>query len=781
MHYFKPFALLIIVFFLLPKPSQSQQIGTWEAYTSLLSINDIVKDSGGDIWAITEGGLLKWTQNGVPETITPLDGLYRLRPTSIAYEPGTGLIWLGYSDGTIQSFNPENWLFRNLNDIRRNQNFTAKSINRLKFYDGVLYAATGFGMVLIDPDRRIVLDSYLNLGRYTRATGINDFTIHEGMLYVATPLGVAAGNMQSGSLIEPGNWDNSDGAGNLGTLNQAIRAILWFDGRLYAALESGTREFNGQTWVNSGRFSGSVTSFRKSESGQLALSVSGSQITIAAPGSASVNIPIPTGSQFRSVLYDDAQMPVLYAGTRSAGLLRYPQIQQDPEVIRPPGPDNNFFTALNIRDGEFVSASTLGPGRFGLSLDFSGYYLFRDGEWIGFDKSNNEVLATFNYDSSFNSAIAGDYYFFGSWGRGLARHHKTTDEVTVFNASNSPISPISGSNTFTVISGLDSDSEGNLWAAAFLAPSNPLAKYDTQTGEWATFNYPSASGTGNVFFNMMIDSRNLKWIGLLTPDGAGRGLLVWDTSIEGNENAVRLTSNQNDGNLPSDVVNAIVEDRRGEIWIGTNRGVARFLFPDRIIGGTLQDRTASFLINADTTAPSPFLLRDIHATTMAVNAANQKWIGSLNDGLWLIDENGRNVLKHFTTENSPLFSNNITSVAIDDETGMVYVATDEGLMSYLDVVKQESRSMNNLFVFPNPYSYNRETGSVYIEGLSEETMLTILTVDGRMVNRVNTRGGRAEWNVRDYRGERVPTGVYLIVAKDANGSDRGIGKVAIIK
>ncbi|MFW6348261.1 MAG: T9SS type A sorting domain-containing protein, partial [Cyclonatronaceae bacterium] len=295
-------------------------------------------------------------------------------------------------------------------------------------------------------------------------------------------------------------------------------------------------------------------------------------------------------------------------------------------------------------------------------------------------------------------------------------------------------------------------------------------------------SYPDPPELANgIYTDLYIDSANQKWMPLQNISGNGLGLMVQRVNTDGSVDAVRLTSSPNQGDLPDDLVNAVVQDRRGEVWIGTARGVARFLFPTRIIDGTARDRQASLLINADQDTDSPFLLRDIDATSIAVNAANQKWIGSRGDGLWLIDAEGRRVLRHFTTENSPLFSNIIEDVAVDDETGIVYIATAEGLLTYTDVPTSAERSMDDLFVYPNPYEYERNSGNIIIEGLSEETLLSIVGVDGRMVNRVQARSGRAEWNARDFNGNRVASGVYIIIANDQNGDERGVGKVAIIR
>ena len=42
-------------------------------------------------------------------------------------------------------------------------------------------------------------------------------------------------------------------------------------------------------------------------------------------------------------------------------------------------------------------------------------------------------------------------------------------------------------------------------------------------------------------------------------------------------------------------------------------------------------------------------------------------------------------------------------------------------------------------------------------------------------------GGTFTWNLRDLRGRRVNTGVYYIIASDANGKEGVAGKFVVVK
>ena len=58
----------------------------------------------------------------------------------------------------------------------------------------------------------------------------------------------------------------------------------------------------------------------------------------------------------------------------------------------------------------------------------------------------------------------------------------------------------------------------------------------------------------------------------------------------------------------------------------------------------------------------------------------------------------------------------------------------------------------------------------------------MLTINGSLVTQFTSPGGRtAYWDGKDDNGELVNTGVYLIVAFDAEGNNVVTGKVAVLR
>jgi hypothetical protein len=311
-----------------------------------------------------------------------------------------------------------------------------------------------------------------------------------------------------------------------------------------------------------------------------------------------------------------------------------------------------------------------------------------------------------------------------------------------------------------------------------------LVHHSEASDEWTPVNAYRTLGSSDLYASLFIDSNDLKWIPLQTAAGAGRGLLVLDTGTDpassADDEGVVLNAGAGAGNLPNASVRAVLEDLKGEIWVGTDRGIARFLFPELVVAGGAAERQGQWLIAEDPGDASPFLLRDIQVSAMAVNGANQKWIGTPTEGIWLLNEEGSRILAHHTTENSPLLSNTIRDLAFDPRTGELYVSTSLGLSVLTDLARGGDPVMEELEAYPNPFIHARHE-RVIIDGLADRTTIRIVGVDGTRVRTLAAAGGRAEWDGLDDAGREVSSGVYLLIALSASGKDRGVGKLVVIR
>jgi len=165
-----------------------------------------------------------------------------------------------------------------------------------------------------------------------------------------------------------------------------------------------------------------------------------------------------------------------------------------------------------------------------------------------------------------------------------------------------------------------------------------------------------------------------------------------------------------------------------------------------------------------------------------VDPAGRIWFAT-NDGAWLIEagEGGYDLVEHFTSDNSPLFSDEVLSVDVDASTGNVFFSTDRGLLSYASDAIAPVQEAGELMVFPNPIRIaDLSNPSVYVEGLVPATDIRVVTPAGHLVRRMQARGGRTRWDLLDEEGNRVRSGVYLIIAVGQNDEGTSVGKVVVI-
>ncbi|MCH8319285.1 MAG: T9SS type A sorting domain-containing protein, partial [Bacteroidetes bacterium] len=319
---------------------------------------------------------------------------------------------------------------------------------------------------------------------------------------------------------------------------------------------------------------------------------------------------------------------------------------------------------------------------------------------------------------------------------------------------------------FVMVTGLAVDESGNLWISNWQSDcanscgGGPYIHVKKIDGTWESFDF------GFCFpKDIVIDDNDFKWIRL--DQSNEYGILVINDK---NDTAIHLTDVIGKGGLPDINVQCVTKDKNGDIWVGTNKGVAVFYNPSSVFtDGDLNASTPIF-------DQRPLLETEI-ITTIAVDGGNRKWIGSRN-GLWLFDDGATEEIINFTVDNSPLLSNNIIDIAIHGETGEVFIGTDKGIISFRGTSTESESVHNNVEVFPNPVEPDFY-GWVGIKGLATDAIVKITDVSGKLVYETQAEGGMAVWNVNDYNGDRVKAGVYLVFSTTKDEKDSYVAKIAV--
>jgi ligand-binding sensor domain-containing protein len=262
-----------------------------------------------------------------------------------------------------------------------------------------------------------------------------------------------------------------------------------------------------------------------------------------------------------------------------------------------------------------------------------------------------------------------------------------------------------------------------------------------------------------------------------------QGLLVYDTNKtpeNTNDDDWRvLTSDANQGGLPSDDVYSIEEDLDGEILVGTAAGPCVIYLPNLVFDTDNENPVASqILIQQD--GNFQLLLETEVIQSICIDGGNRKWLGTQNSGVYLLSSDGTSEVAHFETENSPLPSDQIFDIAINHRNGEVLIGTDRGMMGWRSDAMNFVVEIDQLRAYPNPVTADFE-GWITIDGLAYESTVHITTSAGRVVAQLESEGGRAVWDGLDWGGQPAGYGVYLVFATDENGDSAGTTKFAIMR
>ena len=224
-------------------------------------------------------------------------------------------------------------------------------------------------------------------------------------------------------------------------------------------------------------------------------------------------------------------------------------------------------------------------------------------------------------------------------------------------------------------------------------------------------------------------------------------------------------------------IHSLAQDLDGVLWVGTNEGL--FLIPSKVDFAT-SDRCERVIIpRNDGTNLADYLLDKEKITSIVVDGANRKWIGTANSGVFLLSADGLETIEHFTTEDSPLLSNTILSIAIQESTGEVFIGTGEGLMSYMSDAIPASENFSGIYAYPNPV-HPTYKGYVVIKGLMANTEVRIVDASGNLVKVLTGLGGEVLWDMTNTQGSRVASGVYTVLCNTTDGSGYGTTKILLM-
>ena len=346
-----------------------------------------------------------------------------------------------------------------------------------------------------------------------------------------------------------------------------------------------------------------------------------------------------------------------------------------------------------------------------------------------------------------------------------------------YNSENSLITSFNNtSKNYQLITSIKYDSDGNLWMLNSQSPSNQSLIEYTKDGKWVSHHKPELYNLGSLEC-LMQDSRGLLWF--VNNHHELPSIYCYQASTD-QLNKYSSFVNEDGATLSPVFVRYVTEDKNQDMWIGTNIGP--LLLYKKDITSDSPIFTQVKVPRNDGTNYADYLLSGVDISCIAIDGGNRKWFGTNGNGIYVISNDCLTQVYHFTTNNSNLLSNNIESIAINEQTGEVFVGTDKGLCSYMSDASSPNNEMtkDNVWAYPNPVKPDY-TGLITITGLSFDADIKIVTTNGILVNQGRSNGGTYTWNGRDLKGQKVASGIYMVETATSDGSKGTVCKIAIVK
>ncbi len=723
------------------------ELTNWKVYTAIVDVISADVDSRSRIWAGSAGGVFCYNpKDGSGKEFRSIDALMSLSVTSVSCNPERQEVYIGHQDGNIDICT-EDFKFSHIMDIK-NSGFSNPKINGIVFRGNLAYIAGGFGLAVFDMDARVFRETVQRIGTFATNTEINKIKISNGRIWAATASGLASCPLDT-VISDPSSWTSYPAAtpeltpavSGVGFIGETVYA---YSGAYVLRLENDTLRYYKNLYydvVSLNEYKGSIvfaTRFRL-------FNLDGTEAYLQP--SKTLNTVVCHGNSNSSEI-------IFCYKNEGIGLVN----DQAPAELafKPNSPQISIFSDIDVdKSGALWSTSE--------HRAENGIQRLSNGKWLNFLVDKNPEI---NNNSYYKVHALGDGRLcFSNWGSGAMIVTPAGDGFKFDTLTKNTGAPFADVQKDYIVAGESAeDAQGNLWIVNYgeATPGPILIEY---TNEKKFFTFDNCNNAANRYYiGLAVDFYGTKWVASMN----GGGLLYY------NEN--RTPDNPNDdfcGNintsryplLQDNSQSAIVTDKNGSLWVGTSSGLSEIRNPSAVLGsGSLIVRYVKLI--------GKQVINDI-----MVDALNNKWLAT-STGVWVLNSDATKVLAIFNSENSPLVTDEIASLATDPNTGKVYIGTRQGLFEAMSLSVQAGESYD-ITCHPQPFVPGRDEEMV-IDGLASASEVRILTIDGNIVRNFITNSRKAIWDGRDNEGRTVSSGVYLVAAFSADSKNSAVAKIAVI-
>ena len=770
--------------------------GSWRMhlpYTRAVAL----EEKGEQLEVATYAGIFTFDRKeGSIGILDKVNGLSDLGISCYARHPSQDVAMIGYENGNIDLIKGNS--IRNLTEIIKSSGTGSKRINRIHFSGNLAYLSCDFGIVVYNIGKEEVRESNSTMGAGGKTIQVFDCLKFADTLYSITREGLRkiAANLP---LKNTGLWQN---IGPEAGIPSNPLDLLTLDslgpGELVLGSWSGLHYKIGGNFPLRTVLGGRVYAVRKMQNRVLAC-VEDNVVEMDENGQEKFRII--DSEYYKKISRPSAAIidreGVIWVSDLDNGMLRISK--SDTTRILPNGPlFQESFSLSSYKDKVILHAGgyTYPTGNQSNEIS-SGFAEFSGGEWKTFNRQTYPKMPLVkDITHSFFDPGSQELYL-STFGYGILTRNEENqfgilnDSTTegglcnifipdcIYNAGNP--AEVNLGKTYIRITSSCKDAAGKLWATCFNNTRGSVRYRSPGSNEWQIVNLPSA----NDEFPMEVtsDESNQKWV-RMAPGRQSDDAAIWVLDSTGNKK-IKLTSDPSFGGLPSNEVYDLKEDKSGYIWLGTTKGLAVFYNPSNaFFSGGLSASTPIFPPEAG----RPVLENEV-VTSIEIDGANRKWIGTKDNGVWLFNEDITQVIRQFNTSNSPLISNFIYDIVVNKVTGEVFFATDKGLISYqgdatenLDEngkVLPDACAAERIKIFPNPVPKNF-SGNIAVQGLAPNAEVRFVSPSGKLVYKTEARGSMATWNGYSYDGKKAEPGIYLMISTSPDGLNGCSSKIAIL-
>lgn len=750
---------LILVFVQFFVFSQNSEWGSYFSYNNITGMTQ----NGNRMYAASEAAVFSQSaSSGELKTITSVDGLKTDGVSAIHFSTATGRLLVGNSTGLLTVLNSDGTVATKIDIVQEtNVTYNKKKINHIYESNGIVYLSCDFGIATLNINTLQFGDTYF-IGAGGGEVTVYQCAVHNGYIYAATEDGLKRATLTNPNLIDYNVWSQ--------VLPFARHTVASFEGRLYC----------GSSWTQFVVFNSSdVASYYDLSASIVDMRAANGYLVLTLPNKVIVynsnhvqQFEVNTVGEPATFVAATLVGRTLYVGTTEKGVFAVNINTFQATNITPNGPLMSNIFAL----GKSANALWAVYGTSDINYDpkHKTYGISKYASQTGWTNIPYETLSNVNGTSKLvedivkvviNPANEKDVYLLSA-GSGMLRLNDMVP-ANLYDETNSGLEnqQLASGRSVRVQAGTF-DTQGNLWVMNGLT-EKPLKKLRGTT--WTPYSFTDVYREPKVmqYSSIVVDDLGTKWIA----SGNITGLVGY------NETLNKFMRFSGIDMLPSNDVKCVALDKSGRLWIGTTSGL-------RVIYGTSRFAdedmlSISSVVFVDDTGVAQELMYAQSVTDIEVDGSNNKWIGTAS-GAYLVSPDGQKTLYQFTKDNSPLPSNVINDIAIDNITGEVFFATDRGMVSFKGSSTAASDDLSKVYVYPNPVRPNYD-GDVKITNLTNNANVKVTDIEGNLVYEATSEGGTVVWDTTAFGKYKVRSGVYMVFISSEDTTMTAVKKVMIIR